>query len=125
MFTLSDDVNPGDRTKGTVAQYKTRLNKLAQAGFDETKKLLEKPSDVIKVIHEMHVYEDKTIEKQKRLEMLTAIMYALSATDNSNSKKLEYKRAFDKNKTTYTSPAKLRASGAVPPSYRSKNEMKE
>ena len=72
-------------------------------------------------INYIHSYEDKKIEKSKRLMFITAVMYALSATDNSNSKKLQYKKAFDKNKTTYTSPDKLRKEN---PDYKSKKELK-
>lgn len=120
-FQLSDDVTPGARLPSTVAQYKTRLNKIALAGFDDTAKLLKKPSDVIKVINDMHTYEDKKVEKSKRLMMLTAVMYALSSTDNTNAKKLQYKKAFDKNKTTYTSPDELRAK--VDATYKTKKEL--
>jgi hypothetical protein len=119
-FNLPDDVTPGDRSKNTVAQYKTRLNKLAAAGFDDVPKLLKKPSDVVKVINELHIYDDAKITKSKRLEMLTAVMYALSATSNDDNKKLQYKKAFDANKTTYTSPAEIRKTN---PEYKTKKEM--
>lgn len=119
-FTLPEDVVPGVRSKNTVAQYKTRLNKLAAAGYDDVEKLLKKPSDVIKVINELHTYEDAKVTKSKRLEMLTGVMYALSATANDNKKKLLYKKAFDTNKTTYTSPAEIRKTD---PDYKSKKEL--
>jgi len=119
-FNLPDDVTPGLRSKNTIAMYKSRLNKLAAAGFDDVPKLLKKPSEVIKVINEMHVYEDAKMTKNKRLEMLTGVMYALSATANDNKKKLQYKKAFDSNKTTYTSPAEIRKTD---PEYKSKKEI--
>ena len=119
-FTLPDDVTPGERSKNTIAIYKSRLNKLATAGFDNVEKLLKKPSEVIKVINNMHNYEDAKITKSKRLEMLTGIMYALSATANDNKKKLQYKKAFDTNKTTYTSPSEIRKTD---PEYKSKKEI--
>lgn len=121
-FTLPEDVVPGDRTKSTITQYKTRLNKLAAAGYDDIEKLLKKPSEVVKTINEMHTYEDAKMTKSKRLEMLTAIMYALSATSNDNKKKLQYKKAFDTNKTTYTSPAELRKTD---PEYKTKKELEQ
>jgi len=118
-FNLPADVTPGIRSKNTVAMYKSRLNKLAAAGFDDVEKLLKKPSEVIKVINEMHTHEDAKITKSKRLEMLTGVMYALSATSNDDKKKLQYKKAFDTNKTTYTSPAELRKTD---PDYKTKKE---
>jgi len=121
-FTLPEDVVPGDRAKSTITQYKTRLNKLAAAGYDDIEKLLKKPSEVVKTINEMHTYEDAKMTKSKRLEMLTAIMYALSATSNDNKKKLQYKKAFDTNKTTYTSPAELRKTD---PEYKTKKELEQ
>ena len=119
-FTLPADVTPGQRAPSTIAVYKSRLNKLSTLGFDDTPKLLKKPSAVIKAINEMHTYEDKKLEKNKRLEMLTAVFYALSATDNSNKKKLQYKKAFDSNKTTYTSPNEIRKEN---PDYKTKKEL--
>lgn len=119
-FTLPDDVTPGERSKNTIAMYKSRLNKLATAGFDNVEKLLKKPKDVIKVINDMHSYEDAKLTKNKRLEMLTGVMYALSSTANTNKKKLQYKKAFDTNKTTYTSPAEIRKTD---PDYKSKKEI--
>lgn len=119
-FTLPDDVTPGERSKNTVAMYKSRLNKLATAGFDNVEKLLKKPKDVIKVINDMHSYEDAKLTKNKRLEMLTGVMYALSSTANTDKKKLQYKKAFDMNKTTYTSPSEIRKTD---PDYKSKKEM--
>jgi hypothetical protein len=119
-FNLPDDVTPGLRSKNTIAIYKSRLNKLATAGFDNVEALLKKPKDVIKVINEMHFYEDAKMTKNKRLEMLTGVMYALSATANDNKKKLQYKKAFDSNKTTYTSPAEIRKTD---PEYKSKKEI--
>jgi len=121
-FTLSDQVTPAHRSPSTIAVYKSRLNKLAALGFDDTEKLLKKPSAVIKAINEMHTYEDKKVEKNKRLEMLTAVFYALSATDNTSKKKLQYKKAFDMNKTTYTSPAELRKDN---PTYKTKKELED
>jgi len=121
-FNLPEDVTPGDRTKNTVAQYKTRLNKLATAGYDDIEKLLKKPSDVVKTINELHTYDDAKLTKNKRLEMLTAVMYALSATANDNKKKLQYKKAFDTNKTNYTSPTELRKAN---PEYKTKKELGE
>jgi len=121
-FNLPEDVTPGERTKSTVAQYKTRLNKLAKAGYDDVEKLLKKPSDVIKIINELHTYDDAKVTKSKRLEMLTGVMYALSATANDNKKKLQYKKAFDTNKTTYTSPTELRKTD---PEYKTKKELEE
>ena len=119
-FTLPADVTPGQRAPSTIAVYKSRLNKLSTLGFDDTPKLLKKPSAVNKAINEMHTYEDKKLEKNKRLEMLTAVFYALSATDNSNKKKLQYKKAFDSNKTTYTSPNEIRKEN---PDYKTKKEL--
>ena len=119
-FILPDDVTPGDRAASTVKAYKTRLNKLANMGFDDVPKLLKKPKDVIAAINELHTHDDETLTKSKRLEMLTGVMYALSATPNTNKKKLMYKKAFDLNKTTYTSPAELRLTN---PDYRTKKEL--
>lgn len=118
-FTFPSDVVPGVRSKNTVAMYKSRLNKIASEGFDDVPKLLKAPTKVIKKINEMHTYDDEKQTKSKRLEMLTAIMYALSATDNANKKKLMYYKAFQKNKTTYTSPAELRKTD---PTYKTKKE---
>lgn len=118
-FTFPPDVVPGVRTKNTIAMYKSRLNKIASEGFDDVPKLLKAPTKVIKKINEMHTYDDEKQTKSKRLEMLTAVMYALSATDNDNKKKLMYYKAFQKNKTTYTSPAELRKTD---PDYKTKKE---
>lgn len=117
-FTLPEDVVPGARSKNTVAMYKSRLNKLAAEGFDDVSKLLKKPSDVIKKINEMFDLPDPTQKKAKRLEMLTGVMYALSATPNDNKKKLTYKKAFDTNKNK--TPAQVRKTD---PTYKSKKEL--
>jgi hypothetical protein len=118
-FTLPPDVVPGVRSKNTVAMYKSRLNKIASEGYDDIDKLLKAPTKVIKKINEMHTYDDEKQTKSKRLEMLTAVFYALQNVPADNRKKLIYYKAFQKNKTTYTSPAELRKTD---PTYRTKKE---
>ena len=118
-FILADEVQPGDRSAYTVKVYKARLNRLAKAGFLDTAALLKKPSAVISEINEQYTSEDAKKDKVRRLEMLTAVMYALSATPNSNKKKLQYYKAFKKNTTTYTSPDEVRKTN---PDYQSKRE---
>jgi hypothetical protein len=118
-FTLPPDVTPGIRSKNTVAIYKSRLNKIASEGYDDIDKLLKAPTKVIKKINEMHTYDDEKQTKSKRLEMLTAVFYALQNVPADNRKKLIYYKAFQKNKTTYTSPDELRKTD---PTYRTKKE---
>ena len=118
-FILPPDVVPGDRSAYTVKVYKARLNRLAKAGFEDVPALLKKPSAVVKVINEQYTSDDPKKDKVRRLELLTGIMYALSAVPNDNKKKLQYKKAFDKNKTTYTSPDQIRKTD---PDYKTKRE---
>ena len=118
-FLLSPDVVPGDRSAYTVKVYKARLNRLAKAGFEDVPALLKKPSAVVKHITDTYTSNDPKKDKVRRLELLTGIMYALSAVPNDNKKKLQYKKAFDKNKTTYTSPDQIRKTD---PDYKTKRE---
>lgn len=118
-FTFPPDVVPGVRSKNTVAMYKSRLNKIASEGFDDVPKLLKAPTKVIKKINEMHTYDDEKQTKSKRLEMLTAVFYALQNIPADNKKKLMYYKAFQKNKTTYTSPDEVRKTN---PDYKTKKE---
>lgn len=118
-FTFPPDVVPGVRSKNTVAMYKSRLNKIASEGYDDVEKLLKTPSKVIKKINEMHDYsDDKKKTKSKRLEMLTAVFYALQNTPADNKKKLMYYKAFQKNKDK--TPDEVRKTD---PEYKSKKEQ--
>ena len=117
-FILPDDVVPGARSKATIAIYKSRLNKIATQGYPDVSSLLKKPSDVIKKINEMVVLPDKTTQKAKRLEMLTAVFYALQNIPADNKKKLQYYRAFQKNKNK--TPDEVRKTD---PTYKSKKEQ--
>lgn len=117
-FTFPPDVVPGVRSKNTVAMYKSRLNKIASEGYDDVDKLLKTPSKVIKKINEMHDYDDKKQTKAKRLEMLTAVFYALQNIPADNKKKLMYYKAFQKNKNK--TPDEVRKTD---PTYKSKKEQ--
>ena len=74
---------------------------------------------MVKHITDTYTSDNPKKDKVRRLEMLTGIMYALSAIPNDNKKKLQYKKAFDKNKTTYTSPDEIRKTN---PDYKTKRE---
>jgi hypothetical protein len=117
-FTLPPDVVPGVRSKNTVAMYKSRLNKIASEGYDDVPKLLKTPSKVIKKINEMHTYDDNKKTKAKRLEMLTAVFYALQNVPADDKKKLMYYKAFQKNKDK--TPEQVRKTD---PTYKSKKEQ--
>ena len=117
-FTLPPDVTPGIRSKNTVAMYKSRLNKIASEGYDDVPKLLKTPSKVIKKINEMHTYDDNKKTKAKRLEMLTAVFYALQNVPADDKKKLMYYKAFQKNKDK--TPEQVRKTN---PAYKSKKEQ--
>jgi hypothetical protein len=118
-FTFPPDVTAGVRSKNTVAMYKSRLNKIASEGYDDVEKLLKAPSKVIKKINEMHDYaDDKKKTKAKRLEMLTAVFYALQNIPADNKKKLMYYKAFQKNKDK--TPDQVRKTD---PTYKSKKEQ--
>jgi len=117
-FTLPPDVVPGIRSKNTVAMYKSRLNKIASEGYDDVPKLLKTPSKVIKKINEMHTYDDNKKTKAKRLEMLTAVFYALQNVPADDKKKLMYYKAFQKNKDK--TPEQVRKTD---PTYKSKKEQ--
>jgi hypothetical protein len=117
-FQIPPEIVPGIRSKNTVAMYKSRLNKIASEGFDDIPKLLKAPSKVIKKINEMHTYEDVKQTKAKRLEMLTAVFYALQNIPADNKKKLMYYKAFQKNKNK--TPDEVRKTD---PDYKSKKEQ--
>lgn len=118
-FVFTDDIVPGARSKATLAMYKSRLNKIAEAGFPDVPSLLKAPSKVIKKVNELHDYpDDKKKTKSKRLELFTAIFYALQNTPADNKKKLMYYKAFQKNKDK--TPEQVRKTD---PSYRSKKEQ--
>lgn len=117
-FTLPEDVVPGQRSKNTVAMYKSRLNKIAAEGYDTVEKLLKTPSKTIKAINDLHTYDDKNQTKAKRLEMLTAVFYALQNVPADDKKKLMYVKAFQKNKNK--TPDQVRKTD---PDYKSKKEL--
>lgn len=118
-FVFTDDIVPGARSKATVAMYKSRLNKIAEEGFPDIPSLLKAPSKVIKKINDLHDYpDDKKKTKSKRLELLTAVFYALQKTPADNKKKLMYYKAFQKNKDK--TPEQVRKTD---PNYKSKKEQ--
>jgi len=118
-FVFTEDMVPGARSKATIAMYRSRLNKIAEAGFPDVPSLLKAPSKVIKKVNELHDYpDDKKKTKSKRLELLTAIFYALQSYPADNKKKLMYYKAFQKNKDK--TPEQVRKTD---PAYRSKKEQ--
>jgi len=119
-FTFAADVTQGGRSDNTVRIYKTRLNKIAKAGFEDTAALLRAPSKVIAAINDMHQEEELKLKKAKRLEMLTSVMYALQNIPNDNAKKLQYYKAFQTNK--HKTPDEVRKTD---PAYRSAKEMQQ
>jgi hypothetical protein len=99
--------------------YKSRLNKIAEEGFPDIPSLLKAPSKVIKKVNDLHDYpDDKKKTKSKRLELLTAVFYALQNTPADNKKKLMYYKAFQKNKDK--TPEQVRKTD---PNYKSKKEQ--
>lgn len=82
--------------KGSVAIYKTRLNRLAQAGYDTIQKLVDQADEIIQFLDLFLDDKDDAVEKRY---YYSAIFYALYLRPKSEQK--PYYDAFQKLKTDY------------------------
>jgi hypothetical protein len=101
-FELSDKIldarlkmNRNPTTKGTLAVYKSHLNKLAKEGIMNDKEILVNQEKVIQII------KDFSPDKSKRRVFYSAVFYALSHYPNETMKK-ELFEAFQEEKDEKT-----------------------
>jgi len=78
-------------TVGTLKQYKTYLNKLATAGFDDTNKLIKNQKKVLDVV--------KALDAKYHKSAMNAIFYALSDKPNDKKTKGHYYNYFQELKS--------------------------
>jgi hypothetical protein len=86
-------------TKGTIKNYKTQLNKLADEGHDTREKLLKNKKAIIKYVSntENGLMTDKA--KHKKRVIMSAIFYALG--DEPKTKLKMYHKFFQTLYPTY------------------------
>jgi hypothetical protein len=79
-FTVKKEI-----TKNTLSSYKSRLNRLATAGYSTVDSLVNNQDDIIQIVKDSG--GDSDPERHKKRIFMSAIFYALSDLDNSHKKK--------------------------------------
>ena len=67
--------------KSTLANYRSKLNVLANSGFSSTTELMNQPEEVIDVINEFYESSNPEQDKKNKYMMYFAIFYVLADTD--------------------------------------------
>ena len=99
LFEVPDDLTK-ELSENTKKVYKTRLNKLAVAGFETKNDLIKKQKDVINLIKERTGGKDDNDEnRMERRMFLSAIFWVLNEEPLKNKKK--YYDFFQVSKQNY------------------------